>query len=287
MCPLSLRIASSCLRGISTVALLTGLAVTAHAADVTSADPLANWEPLYPDTIFQDFFDPRIPPPNGSSGAPRQGWLNTVDGFFTNEAHLAFDWSENNGDDFYRGIARLNHPWSQRFWTGLEVPFVVSDNGDTNFGNVSLTNLVMLVETQDLALNFGSGVTFPTGGDNNEDLFGFTPQINLWTDIGNGFSFRSGGSLVFDDQNGYQAFRINAAIGQTLTPPNEFFGDFTWYVSGNLVEPEEGPAFLSITPGIRFHTYDNLFFLAGVEVPVINTDDFYDQRVFVQLVKGF
>ena len=275
--------------------IAAGIALVFLLATASAEEPLAapevyaeGWHPLTLGKLGSDFFDSRIAPPNGSSGAPRHGWLNTVDGFFTNEGHLAYDWTDGDGGEVHRGIARLNHPWSQRFWTGIEVPFIVHSGDDTNFGDVTLTGQVMLHETQDLSINTGLGVTFPTGDDDTGgELLLFRPQVNLWSDIGRGFSFRAGTSLIFDD-DGYEAFRANVALGQTVTPHDRTpFGDFTWYVSANFEEPDDGDTFLSLTPGVRTHLGNNLFFLTGAEFPVVNRDKNFDVRVFAQFVRGF
>jgi len=248
-----------------------------------------DWSPLQSNKFLQELISPWIAPPNGSSGAPRQGWLNTVDGFFTREVHLGYDWTETDGSNFQRGFARLNYPWTQRFWTGLEVPFVVSDGDNTSFGDITLTTQVMIYETRNISFNIGSGFTFPTSDDEiGGDLYVFTPQANLWTDIGAGFSFRAGFSGIFDNEDGYDAFRVNTAIGQTITSAeNTPFGEFTYYLSGNLVEPDEGDTFLSLTPGVRSRLYGNLFLLLGIEIPVINRSSTFDQRLIGQFVFGF
>ncbi|MBA3517705.1 MAG: transporter [Rhizobiales bacterium] len=232
--------------------------------------------------------------PDGSSGAPRQGWLNTADGFFTREAHLAYDWIEDGGSDAHRGLARLHYPLSRRLWAGLEVPFIREIEGETGFGDVGLTTQMMLVESRDLSLNAGIGFEFPTGDDDTAvgffgpDVFGFVPQINLWTDLGAGVALRGRLSYVLREDEGVDGFAANVALGQTITGAEATpFGQFTYYLSANLFEPEEGSTFFSLTPGIRTRLAGDLFFLAGVEVPVINRSDYFDQRVIAQFVYGF
>src|SRR5262245_16849927 len=53
------------------------------------------WTPLCCSNLGEGWFDAWIRPPDGSSGAPRQGWLNTADGFFTREFHLFYAFTDN------------------------------------------------------------------------------------------------------------------------------------------------------------------------------------------------
>jgi len=114
------------------------------------------------------------------------------------------------------------------------------------------------------------------------------PQINLWADVGAGVAIRGRLAYEFSDTDATEGFRANFAVGQTITPAEAVpFGQFTYYLSANLFEPEDGPTFFSLTPGIRTRLKGNLFFLAGVEVPIVNFGDTFDQRVLAQFVYGF
>ncbi len=254
----------------------------------------AEWTPLDPSRFVPELFEPWIPVPDGSSGAPRQGWLNTADGFFTREVHLAYDFIDADAADANRGLARFNYPFSRRLWAGLEVPFVREIGGETGFGDVGLTTQVMLVENRDLSLNAGVGFEFPTGSENTAvgyfgpEAFGFVPQINLWTDLGAGVALRGRLSYALRDGEGVDGFAANVALGQTITSADATpFGQFTYYLSANLFVPEDGSTFFSLTPGIRTRLAGDLFFLAGVEIPVVNRSDYFDERVIAQFVYGF
>lgn len=262
------------------------------AAQAQDAAPPTEWTPLTGD--FSDIGDPWIPVPNGSSGAPRQGWLATADGFFTREAHLAYSYLDGDGFDAHEVLARFHHPLSRRLWVGVELPFYRSVSVDgfgsrSGVGDATITTQVMLAETRNLSLNAGVGFQVPIGdNDIGGGVFAAQPQLNLWTDLGSGFSFRGRVAYAFPDSGVSESFRLNAAIGQTVTPHDAApFGDLTWYVSGNLSEPSNGPTFLSITPGMRTHVGGNLFLLAGIEIPVVNRSQSYNERFIVQLVQGF
>lgn len=91
--------------------------------------------------------------------------------------------------------------------------------------------------------------------------------------------------------------RLSAALRQAETIGRPFgnsafldrapLGDLTWYVAGNWREFENGPTFLSVTPGVRTHLGGKLFLLGGIEIPVTNSNRFYREAFTVQLVQGF
>lgn len=265
------------------------LAACMAAAFGGEARAQEDWTPLQPSQFGRELTEPWIPVPNGSSGAPRQGWLNTADGFFTREGHLAYDYVDADGTEAHGVLARFHYPLSRRLWIGVEAPFFQSVEGEEEFGDVTVTGQLMLAETRDLSLNAGVGVRVPTGSERTGgDLFSVQPQLNLWTDVGAGISARGRIGWTFADSDGTDAFVLNAAIGQTVTPHERTpLGDFTWYVSGNYREPTDGPSFVSVTPGLRTHVGGNLFLLVGAEFPVTNVEDHFDQRLIVQLVQGF
>ena len=198
-----------------------------------------NWTPLDPARFGQELIEPWIMVPDGSSGAPRQGWLNTASGFFTREVDLAYDRTGADAADTDRGLARFNYPFSRRLWAGLEVPFLQSSRGNTAFGDVTLTTQVMLAETRDLSVNAGVGFELPTGQRRFFDrVFGAIPQINLWADIGAGVAVRGRLAYAIRDSNGRDGFMANLALGQTITPAEATpFGQFTYYLSANLFQP--------------------------------------------------
>lgn len=271
-------------------------AVAASAAATTLAEAPAaapaEWTPLSFKNFGEELTSKWIPVPNGSSGAPRQGWLATADGFFTREFHLAYDFvNANRGPDAHEVLVRFNYPLTRRFWTGIEVPFYQRlSNGRDNFGDITLSTLFMLAETRNLSLNAGVGWRLPTGSvrlGNNQ--FVPTPQVNLWTDIGRGFSLRGRVGYQIADR-GTDAVVVNATIGQTVTPHAKApLGDLTWYVAGNWSQPvnRSAPTFVSITPGLRTHLGGNLFLLGGIEFPVTPQRDSFRQRFIVQIVQGF
>ena len=263
----------------------------AAAFGLLSTPALAQeWTPLGSESFGTELTSRWIPVPNGESGAPRQGWLGTADGFFPREVHLAYDYVD-GGDSFdsHRILGRFHLPLSRRLWIGTEVPFYQTLNGDGDFGDITVTGQVMLHESRNVSLNFGNAFRIPTGSSaQGNDVFAWQPQLNLWTDIGKGFSLRGRVAWEFPDSGVSDAFIANVSLGQTTTEHGETpFGDFTWYVAGNLRAPTDGDTFVSITPGLRTHVGGNLFLLTGVELPLTRRRDSFSQRWVVQLVKGF
>lgn len=263
-----------------------GLASTASQAYGQSND----WTPLDPAQFVSELVKPWIMVPDGSSGAPRQGWLNTADGFFTREVHLAYDTTQIDGaPNADQALARFHYPLTRRLWAGVEVPFIRSVGDNSEFGDITLTTQVMLAETRNLSINAGAGVQLPTGDRAvGGDVFGVTPQVNLWADIGSGIAVRGRVAYAFRNHNGVDGFIANLALGQTITPKEATpFGQFTYYLSANLFEPDTGATFFSLTPGVRTRLAGNLFLLAGVEIPIVNSRDYFDHRIIGQFVYGF
>lgn len=271
----------------ATPVVVTAAAATAAAAQ--EGDDLGGWTPLGSESFGTELFSAWVPVPNGESGAPRQGWLGTADGFFTREAHLAYTYIDAEGDDFHQGLARLHYPFSRRLWAGLEVPFYQDSGGSSDFGDITLNTQVMLVEKRNVSLNAGVGWRLPTGSESfGNQVFAAQPQLNLFTDVGGGFSFRGRVAYDFPDSGVPESFILNGAIGQTVTDHDKApLGDLTWYVASTWREFSNGPTFVSITPGMRTHLGGNLFLLAGIEIPLTNSSTFFREGFTVQLVKGF
>ncbi len=286
-----IKMFSSRLTRLAMVTLVVALsAESAHAQD---AEPSAapEWMPLDIKNFGSELTDKWVPVPNGDSGAPRQGWLATADGFFTREAHLAYDYLDGDGFDRHTGLARFHYPLSRRLWVGLEAPFFQQSGSIRDFGDVTLTTQVMLHESRNVSINAGVGWRLPTGTvELGNQVFAAQPQLNFWSDIGSGFSLRGRIAYEFADSGNPDNFILNATFGQTITPHSKApFGDLSWYLATNWREPSNGGgrSFVSLTPGMRTHVGNNLFLLAGVEFPVTDNSASFSQRYIIQLVKGF
>ena len=147
----------------------------------------------------------------------------------------------------------------------------------------------MLAETRDLSINAGLGFELPTGEDSigAGEVFGVTPQVNIWTDLGAGVSFRGRASYASRDHDGADGFGVSLALGQTVSPVEAApLGQFTYSLALNWFEPDDGDGLVTVTPALRTRVVDSLFLLTGVEFPVSDNAGF-DQRWIVQLVRGF
>src|SRR5262249_26492782 len=222
-------------------------------------------------------------------------------GFFTREFHLGYAFTETfpDGSDGHLGIFQFQTPLSRRVWLGIDVPFIVGQEGSgidsdaANFGDLVITPRVMLHETENLSISAGLSIELPTGEiKTGGDQTTLAPFVALWTDVGAGVSVRSGAGLAIptdDFVTSNATFIYNLSIGQTITPHDQkLLGDFTYYLAMNLRQNLGGDVhtFFSFTPGIRAHIACDTFFLFGYEVPVTGPRDF-DQRFNFLIVKGF
>ncbi len=233
-------------------------------------------------------------PPDGDS-APRQGWLSTQDGFFTREWHLTGTYNDATQDS-YTGAFQFHLPITRRLWVATDIPFVVNQGNNTNFGDVGVKVKTMFHETKNLAISGGLGARFATGDEaTGGEKWALNPHISLWSDVGNGWSIRGGTGVEVLPETGVKptySYTGNVAVGQTITPHSEVGGDFTYYVSTNVAVPldnsnQANDVMVTVTPGVRTHVVSNTFLLAGVDVPVTNTSNTYDYQVTLKMVKGF
>lgn len=266
--------------------LVAGLAMAVLAAPLAAQE----WTALSLSNFGSELTEKWIPVPNGSGGAPRQGWLGTADGFFTREGHIAFNYLDLRSGNGQEALARFNYPLSRRLWVGIEQPFYQQAGGVTGVGDGILTTQLMLAETRNLSINAGVGWRLPYGREAlGNRFFAAQPQLNLWTDLGAGFALRGRVAYTFATQGRPSSFNLNATIGQTITGHDRApFGDLSWYLAANWNEPDGGaPTFVSITPGVRTHLGKNLFLLGGVEIPLANRSQFFRERITIQFVQGF
>ncbi len=240
---------------------------------------------------------------NGCSGAPRQGWLATPDGFLTKEFHLFYGLTNNNGDstDIHTGMFQFQYPISRRIWIGIDVPFSdMVDRGPglpdlTNFDGITVTGKVLLHETRNLGVTAELGVRAPTG---EEDMGGgitaLAPACNWWSDVGGGWSCRGGvgvdiGTGGVPANNSDTDMFYALAVGQTVTPHDYTpWGDFTYYVSvhgRSGINGSDPHTFLYLGPGLRTQLGDNLFFLTAIQLPVTGPNS-YDKQLMFMIVKG-
>jgi hypothetical protein len=266
-------------------------------------DPARPWTPLPLSTLFSEgWLEPWIAPPNGSSGAPRQGWLNSFDGHFVREWHLGYFYTNHlaNDDNAHLGLFQFFTPLSRRLLIGIDVPFLVGLEGhgpgesQVDFGDIIIAPRVMLHETQDLSVSAGLGIRTPTGRrETVGDITSVFPNIQAWADLGRSVTLRGG----FGVDVPFEAAPVpdatlltNIAIGQTITPHDATpFGDFAYYLAINMrneFSSAEDHTFFTLAPGVRMHLGNNYFLLMNYEFQVTGPQ-LFDQRFGILIVKGF
>ncbi len=252
------------------------------------------WRPLPVWTLFSEgWHEAWVPSPSGSGGAPRQGWINAMDGnmyllwFFTfaggsNQAHMG---------NAFLGSYTLLMPLSRRLMLITNIPFVLRNNAvsglpviDPNqpsvttsrrhsgFGDISFTPRILLHETQDFSLTAELSVLTPTGTQPLAGKSSLTPAIGFWTNFPGGWVIRGGlGDLIATQGGGNNTLISQLAIGQTLTAHDvPLFGDFTYYLSTVVNTPLSSgdQTSVTLTPGIRTHLGRDWYFLAGLPTAV-------------------
>jgi hypothetical protein len=251
-----------------------------------------SWRPLPIWTLFSEGWNEAwVPSPNGSGGAPRQGWINAMDGNMYRLWFFTFAQAFNKAplSNAYLGAFTLYTPLSRRLLFITNIPFVVTNNAQsglpiinpsgrtatprsqTTFGDLSFTPRVLLHETQDFSLTGEVAVTTPTGRSPLEGKTALTPAIGFWNNFAGGWVIRGGIGDLISLHDGKNTLISQLAIGQTLTAHDvPLFGDFTYYLS-TLVDtplPNGDRTSVTLTPGIRTHLGRDWYFLAGLPVPV-------------------
>jgi hypothetical protein len=271
----------------------TGLFDTISESIFGKPDPDC-WHPLPFSSLFSEGWNESwVPSPNGSGGAPRQGWINAADGNMYRLSFFTFSqgFNEAPAANAYLGAYTLLTPLSRRLMLITNIPFVVQNNAvtglpindpnqpavttsqsHTTFGDISFTPRVLLHETKDFSLTTEVAVVCPTG---NQPLAGNTslvPAVSFWNNISDGWVIRGGlGVAIPTNVSGGDSLISQLAIGQTLTSHDTpLFGDFTWYVSAVAGTPlsNGGPTSVALTPGLRTHLGHDFYLLAGLPVPL-------------------
>jgi hypothetical protein len=270
-----------------------GLCDTITASIFGKPDP-NTWRPLSISTLFSEGWDEAwVPSPNGSGGAPRQGWINAADGnlyrlnFFT----FAQGFNDQPKGSAYLGAYTLFTPLNRRLDLITNIPFVLRNDVETGlpinggsrqtetrteshtgFGDITFTPRVLLHETKDFSLTSELAVTTPTG---TEPLAGktttLTPAVSFWNNFAGRWVIRGGLGVAFPTDGSGDELIGQLAIGQTLTDHDvPFIGDFTYYLSTVVSTPLTNGAQtrVTLTPGIRTHLGHDCYFLAGLAIPV-------------------
>jgi hypothetical protein len=257
------------------------------------SDPNA-WRPLPLSTFFSEgWFEPWVPSPQGSGGAPRQGWINASEDNMYRACLFTFAQAFNEAPvkNAYLGSYTLLTPLSRRLELITNVPFVVVNNvssglpisdppagtaartkGQATFGDVSFTPRVLLHETQDLSLTAEVAVLTPTGDSPLAGRTSLIPAVGFWNNFAGTWAIRGGLGVDIPLRGGGADTLISQfAIGQTLTAHDvPVIGDFTYYLATVVATPlsRGDRTSVTLTPGVRTHLGHNWSFLAGLPTPV-------------------
>jgi hypothetical protein len=252
------------------------------------------WRPLLLSTLFTEGWDEAwVPSPNGSGGAPRQGWINAADGNLYRLGFFTFAQAFNSGpkSNAYLGAFTIFTPLSRRLDLIINVPFVVQNNASsglpiinpngmvsssfknqTTFGDMSFTPRVLLHETKDFSLTTEMAVLVPTGREPLEGKTALVPNVSFWNNFAGRWVIRGGiGDLIPLGGGGTNTLISQLAIGHTLTDHDvPLFGDFTWYVAavGDTSLSYGQHTSVTLTPGVRTHVGNDWYFLAGLPTPL-------------------
>jgi hypothetical protein len=256
-----------------------------------------SWRPLPLSTLFSEGWnEPWVPSPNGSGGAPRQGWINAADGNFYRLWFFTFAQAFNQGNksNAYLGAYTLYTPLSRRLLLITNIPFVerngvgsglpiasgpsglntprTGTRNQTTFGDITFTPRVMLHETQDFSLTSELAVTVPTGNQPLTGKTALTPAVGFWNNFAGRWVVRGAfGDLIPLGGGGHDTLISQLAIGNTFTDHDvPLFGDFTLYVSAVVDTPLAYGQHTSVTltPGTRQHLGRDWYFLAGLPTPL-------------------
>src|SRR6516165_7309608 len=110
-----------------------GLCDTITASIFGKPDP-NTWRPLSIATLLSEGWDEAwVPSPNGSGGAPRQGWINAMDGNLYRLWFFTFTEGFNHSPrgNAYLGAFTIFTPLSRRLDLITNIPFYVRNNAVT------------------------------------------------------------------------------------------------------------------------------------------------------------
>jgi hypothetical protein len=257
------------------------------------------WRPLPIWTLFTEGWNEAwVPSPNGSGGAPRQGWIDASDGnlyrlwFFTFAQGFNFREPRNEPSmgNGYLGAFTIYTPLSRRLELITNISFELRNNAvsglptinpnrpgattsrsHSGFGDITFTPRVLLHETKDFSLTSELAVLVPTGTRPLAGRMELIPNVSFWNNFAGGWVIRGGLGDLIPLNGGQNTLISQLAIGQTLTAHDlPLLGDFTYYLSTVVDTPtlNGDKTSVSLTPGIRTHLGNDWYFLAGLPIPV-------------------
>ena len=230
-----------------------------------------------------------MPSPNGSGGAPRQGWINAMDGNLYRLWFFTFAQAFNRGPkgNAYLGAYTIFTPLSRRLDLIINVPFVLRNNAVSGLPIIDpnradgdddeephgirrhLVHAPRLAARDEGLLAHGRD----GGGDPDRqpaprgETTTLIPAVGFWNNFAGGWVIRGGLGLAIPMNGSGDNLISQLAIGQTLTDHDvPLFGDFTYYLSTVVNTPlaNGNQTSVTLTPGMRTHLGNDWYFLAGL-----------------------
>jgi hypothetical protein len=266
----------------------------------------ANWRPLSARTFFSEGWnEPFVFTPLSTSGAPRQGWINSFDGVMYRLWFNAFGYRQNvgkNGNTYYSDWT-IFVPLNRRLDIRLDVPYLNTNKCGTNngyitqFGDMTLTSRFLLQETRDTSVIAVAATSIPTGRpETGGGATQLATGLQFWHAMEDRWVVRGGVNVIVPATNRPDGIRtngnVNMALGKYITDPGTpWFGDMVIYTSANLITSvdDRGPnnTFFSLTPGYRAEITNNWYHLGGVEVPMVGGPSNYTYGLQFWILKVF
>ena len=196
------------------------------------------WTPLTLSTLFSEGWrEPWVPSPNGSGGAPRQGWINAADGNLYRLNFFTFAQGFNNPPqgNAYLGGYTLYTPFSRRLLLITNVPFVLRNNASNGLPTIDPHRSRRHAEPNDIRRHLVYSASLATrdarffthrrndGADANRQRpvagkSALIPKVAFWYNIAGGWVIRGGiGDYISTNGDGTNNLISQLAIGQTLT----------------------------------------------------------------------
>jgi hypothetical protein len=265
-----------------------------------------NWRPLSFRTFLSEGWnEPFVFTPRSTSGAPRQGWINSFDGVMYRLWFNAFGYRQNvanNGNSYFSDWS-IFLPLNRRLDIRFDVPYINANKGGaqnkylTQFGDLNVTARFLLAEDRDTSVIAVSSISIPTGrvetgGGSTQLGYG----LQFWHSMRDRWIFRGGANVVVPVNNYPEGIRtngnVNMAIGKYITEPGTpIFGDLVIYTSANLITSLDNKGsnntFFCLTPGYRAEITDNWYHLAGVEIPMVGGPSYYTYGLQFWILKVF
>lgn len=283
-----------------------------------------DWRPLSLRTFFSEGWDsPFVNSPEGTKGAPKQGWLNaplgmfgrimTLNMFYTNHLYdvhgvflapnaLFMPVHTFTTGNQYAGYTITTVPLNARLELLLGTVFIdsrkSSPNGGYvgNWGDSAVQARFRLIEKRDFSFLVTLGDRIPTGKAVNGSGINFvTPGMEAWWNFAPNWVLRGGSSvnILTGRKTATTVYANQLSIGRYLTTQRAaFFKQLAVHVTATALSDVSGGQGhvndMYIFPGFRFGlgSKSKWFVFGGVQVPVAGPKPYVWQPQF-SIARGY